>query len=517
MKIVTSNEMRELDRRTIEEIGIPGVVLMENAGRGAADALVRHYADLAPGPVVVFAGKGNNGGDGYVIARRLLDRGWNVRTVVLASKESIGGDALVNLDALLKCGGYVLFAPDEASLLRAISGNDDARIIVDALLGTGLSNDVTGLYAIAIDAINEQALPVVAVDIPSGIDASCGRVLGRAVQADLTATFAFPKLGHLVHPGASHVGHLETVDIGIPSMLTAGFPFTHKLVDAAEAAPLLPPRPVTGHKGTFGHLLVVAGSTGKSGAAAMTAEGGLRIGAGLVTVACPASLNAALEVKLTEAMTVPLDEIDGALSLQCIELLRGLWDGKACVAVGPGLGRFEETAALVRHVVRESPIPLVIDADGLNAVAEHPDILHERPAPTVLTPHPGEMARIMDMTVADVEFDRVALARRFAQQYGVVLVLKGAPTVTALPDGAVVLNGSGNPALASGGTGDVLTGLIAGLITQGVSTPSAAVLGVYLHGLAADRIAERLGTSGMLATDLLREIPETRLVLSKIR
>jgi len=516
MRIVTSSEMRELDRRTIEEIGIPGVVLMENAGRGAAETLIRRYADLAPGPVVVFAGKGNNGGDGYVIARRLLDKGWKVRTIVLAPKESIAGDALLNLDALLKCGGDVVFAADEGSLRNAFTIFDDARVIVDALLGTGLASDVSGLYAVAIDIINEGALPVVAVDIPSGIDASTGRLLGRAVQADLTVTFAFPKVGHIVHPGASHIGLLETVDIGIPASLVDATPYSHSLIDAVDAAPLLPERPVTGHKGTFGHLLVVAGSTGKSGAAAMTAEGGLRIGSGLVTVACPSSVNDVLEVKLTEAMTYPLDQIDGALSLQCIELLRGLWDDKECVAIGPGLGRLEETAALVRHVVRECPIPLVIDADGLNAVAARPEVLRDRPAPTVLTPHPGEMARLAGTTIDEVEDDRIAIARRFAAEYGVVLVLKGAPTVTALPDGAIRVNSSGNPALASGGTGDVLTGLIAGLIAQGVDAPSAAVLGVYLHGRAADLLSERLGTAGMIATDLLVEIPSARLALSKV-
>jgi hydroxyethylthiazole kinase-like uncharacterized protein yjeF len=515
MKLLTAEEMRELDRRTIEEIGIPGVVLMENAGRGAADLLCRRFSDLCPGPVLILAGKGNNGGDGYVIARHLLNRGWRVRTVVLADAARISGDAAINLQALRRSGGEVIFSADAGRLSRILRQNRDSRLVVDALFGTGLASEIGGPYATAIDWINASALPVLAVDIPSGVDATSGRILGRAVRADLTVTFALPKLGHALFPGAGLCGDLEIVDIGIPSSLLAKAKDRYLLVDAAAVAPLLPLRPATGHKGTFGHLLVVAGSTGKAGAAAMTAEGGLRGGAGLVTVACPAGVQSALAIKLTEAMTEPLAEVGGALSLQALATLKDFAEGKSALALGPGLGQHEETFALVRRLVRESPLPLVLDADGLNAIAGHSELLRERAAGnTVLTPHPGEMARLTGRSVAEVEADRIGIAREFARRHRVVLVLKGARTVTALPDGRVRLNGSGNPGLASGGMGDVLTGLIGGLLAQGLSPADAAVLGVYLHGRAADRLLTAMGNAGMIAGDLLRELPATRKELA---
>ncbi|PLX83619.1 MAG: bifunctional ADP-dependent NAD(P)H-hydrate dehydratase/NAD(P)H-hydrate epimerase [Desulfuromonas sp.] len=511
MRLVTADQMRELDRRTIEEVGIPGVVLMENAGRGAAEHLCRRFASLKPGPVLVLAGKGNNGGDGYVIARHLLDRGWQVRTVVLASAESVGADAGVNLRALRNSGGDIDFAEDEGALRAALDKGRGDTLVVDALLGTGLTSEVRGAYALAIDWINDSGAQVLAVDIPSWLDGSTGCILGRAVRADSTVTFAFAKVGHAVFPGAGLCGELLTVDIGIPATVADGAGDALLLVESAEAAALLPPRPFSGHKGTFGHLLVVAGSTGKSGAAALTAEGGLRAGAGLVTLACPAGVHGVLETKLTEAMTAPLPEVDGAVSLQALQALRFHWAGKEAVALGPGLGQTEEVRDLVRRLVRECPLPLVVDADGINALAPDPSPLGERSGrPAVLTPHPGEMARLTGGTVAEVEADRLGVSRDFARQYGVVLVLKGARTVVAFPDGRVRINGSGNPGLASGGMGDVLTGVIGGLLAQGMKVEEAATLGVFLHGLAADRILSRMGDAGMLAGDLLAEIPAAR-------
>lgn len=511
MKLVGASEMRELDRRTIEEVGIPGVVLMENAGRGAADHLCRLFASLHPGPVLVLAGKGNNGGDGYVIARHLLNRGWHVQTLVTAALEAIRGDARIHLDALRRSGGDVAFAPHSKALAEALADQNNAALIVDALLGTGLTAEVRGLYAEAIDWVNGMPVPVVSVDIPSGIDADTGKICGRAIRADLTATFALPKIGHAVQPGAALSGILEIVDIGIPAPLLRKAGDAHLLIDADEAEELLPGRPVMGHKGTFGHLLVVAGSTGKTGAAAMTAEGALRIGSGLVTLACPAAVQEVLAVKLTEAMTAPLSGESGDWAGDVEALLQG----KNALALGPGLGEQEDIRALVRHLVADCPLPLVLDADGLNAIAEKPDVLLKRTGATaVLTPHPGEMARLTGRTAAEVEADRIGIAREFARRYKVVLLLKGARTVTALPDGRVRINGSGNPGLASGGMGDVLTGMIGGLLAQGVSPANAAILGAYLHGRSADRLLERLGDAGMMASDLLREVPAARRELT---
>ena len=518
MKLVSASEMRELDRRAIEEIGIPGVVLMENAGRGAADQLCRCFASLHPGPVLVLAGKGNNGGDGYVIARYLLNRGWRVRTVVTAAPEEIGGDAGIHLQILRRSGAEVTFAADSKALARALEMDRAAALIVDALLGTGLTSEVRGLYSEAIDWINDAPAPVMAVDIPSGIDAATGAILGRAVRADLTVTFALPKIGHAVHPGASLSGLLETVDIGIPATLMEEASADHLLIDADEAAKLLPARSATGHKGTFGHLLVAAGSVGKTGAAAMTAKGGLRAGSGLVTVACPAAVHEILAVKLTEAMTAPLPGVEGALSLQALGEIESLMEGKDALALGPGLGQTEEVRNLARRLVGSCPVPLVLDADGLNAIAERPEVLLERAgAAAVLTPHPGEMARLTGRTVAEIESDRIGAARNFARRYQVVLLLKGARTVVALPDGRVRINGSGNPGLASGGMGDVLTGMIGGFLAQGLAPEDAATLGAYLHGRAADRLLERLGDAGMIASDLLGEIPAARRELAMMK
>jgi NAD(P)H-hydrate epimerase len=510
MKLLTANEMRELDRRAIEEIGIPGVVLMENAGRAVVKEISGRYADLAPGPVLVLAGKGNNGGDGYVIARWLRQWGWQARTIVLAAAEQIGGDAAIQLRALLASGGEVVFAPDESALLDALSAQKNIRLIVDALLGTGLTAPVQGLYARAIDGVNAAGLPVLAVDIPSGIEATTGAVLGRAVRAECTVTFGAAKVGLAIHPGAAHAGKVTVADIGIPPQLLAETGEAHRLVDSDEVRHLLNPRPLSGHKGTFGHLLVIAGSVGKTGAAAMTAEGGLRIGAGLVSVACPAPVQEVLAVKLTEAMTVPLPAVDGAFAASAFDHLPGLWNGKTALALGPGLGQTGGAFALALQVIRHCPLPLVIDADGLNALAEDMALLHGRPAATILTPHPGEMARLIGSSVAAVESDRLGCARAFARNHGVVLILKGARTLIAFPDGRMRINGSGNPGMASGGMGDVLTGIIGGLLAQGMAAEDAAVLGVYMHGRAADRLLPAMGDAGMLATDLLRELPVVR-------
>lgn len=515
MNLLTAAQMREYDRRAIEEIGLPGALLMENAGRAAAAALQRSFGDCFPGPLLVLAGKGNNGGDGYVVARTLLAAGWQVRTLVLANADAIAADAALHLQLLQRCGGAVAFAASEQEF-NLLLGQYDARLIVDALLGTGLTSEVQGLYARAIDWINGSNIPVLALDIPSGVDASHGRILGRAVQASATVSFASAKLGQVLYPGAGCCGRLEVVDIGLPPAAPLPAGERHTLVDAKVAAALLPPRPAAGHKGTFGHLLVVGGCRGKSGALALSAAGGLRSGAGLVTAAGPASLQPVLAQQLLEAMTEPLAEVDGHLSLQALLALQQLWQDKAALALGPGLGQSEEARALARRLVVDCPLPLVLDADGLNALGPEPGLLLERAAlETVLTPHPGEMSRLCGLTIAEIEADRVAIARSFARRYQVVLVLKGARSLIATPQGEIFVNASGNPGLASGGTGDVLTGLIAGLLAQGMAAADAAVLGVYLHGLAAERLSRQQGVAGLAASDLARELPAARHELSQ--
>jgi NAD(P)H-hydrate epimerase len=513
MKVLTTQEMQAVDRRTIEEIGIPGVVLMENAGRGVAEEIVSRYSGGGLQCALVIAGKGNNGGDGYVIARHLLDHDWDVLTLVLAEHDDISGDAAVNLNALLQCQGKVLYLTTEDDFDAFADEVDDFSVVVDALFGTGLTKQVQGLHADVISWINCQLCPVVAVDIPSGIDGSTGRILGDAVNADVTVSFAFPKIGQVTYPGARHVGELVITDIGIPSQVVYETTANCFLVDDEEASLLLPVRNLDGHKGTFGHLLVVAGSTGKSGAAAMTAETGLRGGAGLVTLACPQSEQPIVAAKLTEVMTEPLTEAGGELALTAKENILSLVEGKQALAIGPGLGQGEEVCSLVKELVAELDLPMVIDADGLNALAGSVDILSKNDSEKILTPHPGEMARLPGLSVVEVQADRYNVARDFARQHQVVLLLKGARTLVAAPDGTVYVNTTGHAGMASGGMGDVLTGLIGSFLAQGVSAKDAAILGAFLHGSAGERLLDDFGDAGLLATDLMYEIPAARQAL----
>lgn len=506
MKVVTGETMQLMDRRAIEEFGIPGIHLMENAGRGCARAICERFGPAAGRMALIVAGKGNNGGDGYVIARLLRENGWEVQTVVLAARHEIAGDALINLERLDPA--TVSFSPPPAGLAPYGHHLERAAVIVDALFGTGLRSEVRGGLAEAIELLNGAGKPVVAVDIPSGIDAGSGRVLGCAVRAELTVTFALAKLGHVLYPGAEHCGALRVVDIGIPSPVAAdaeGFDF----VDRETARLLVRPRDRRAHKGNFGHCLVIAGSTGKTGAAAMAANSAVRAGSGLVTLAVPASLNSILEVKTTEAMTLALpDDGTGRLTDVSVPEALAALGGKSAVALGPGISWHPDTAKLVRRLVTAVEAPLVMDADGLNALSEDLDVLrHKRCDCLVLTPHPGEMARLTGSSTAAVEEDRIGAARSFAGRYGVYLILKGARTVIAAPDGRIAINGSGNPGMSSGGMGDVLTGIVASLLGQGYTPFDACRLGVYIHGHAADLVAADKGEIGMSAVDVQEMLP----------
>lgn len=506
MKVVTGDAMQRIDRRAIEEFGVPGSLLMENAGSGCVEAIIETYGGESPPAVLVVAGKGNNGGDGYVIARLLRAKGWQVRTVILAEQDEITGDARTNLDLLDSVS--VTFSPPGAGLSALQAGLQWAGLIVDALFGTGLKSEVRGTYAEAIRLINEVETPVVAVDVPSGIHAGSGEVLGVAVQAELTVTFALAKLGHILYPGAEQCGVLRIVDIGIPREVTEAAEGV-EFVDREAARLLMRRRDRRAHKGSFGHCFIIAGSTGKTGAAAMTANSAVRTGSGLVTLAVPASLNAILEVKTTEAMTLPLpDEGAGFLADDAAAAIADAVKGKDAVALGPGISWNPATACLVRRLAAEIEAPLVIDADGLNALSEDPSVLAgKRSVALVLTPHPGEMARLAGATVDEVESDRIGVARGFAERWGVYLVLKGARTVIVAPDGRVAINGSGNPGMASGGMGDVLTGVVASLLGQGYDPFAACRLGVFIHGHAADMVAAEKGEIGMAATDVQERLP----------
>ncbi len=515
MRVCTAREMMEVDRHAIATLGVPGVVLMENAGRACCRHFATRFAEAFPGPVLIVAGKGNNGGDGYVMARVLGDLGWQVKTVVLAAEAEIGGDAAVMLQVVRRLEQPVAFVRDENELQRIINA-DPPQIIVDAIFGTGLKSAVRGLQAAAIKLINQSAARVFAVDIPSGVDGSSGRVCGSAVAAELTVTFDEAKIGHASQPGAAYAGQLEVVDIGIPQDGRLPREDPVQLLDAAAARTLLPQRSSLGHKGSFGHLLVVAGSPGKTGAASLSGAAATRSGCGLVTVAAPKMLHDIFEVKLTEAMTCPVPDEAGFFSSAAVPEIETLLTGRDALALGPGLGVSEDLKLFVRQLVSGCERPLVIDADALNLLSGQLDCLPRKTAgEIVLTPHPGEMSRLSGISVADIQADRFEVTRAFARELGVVVLLKGVRTIIAAPDGRVNINSSGNDALASGGSGDVLTGLIGGLLAQGLDAFSAASLGAWLHGRAAELVAAECGSAGAIASDLLPQLPVVRQELLK--
>ncbi len=508
MVLVTSAEMQTLDRLTIESFGLPGRVLMENAGREATRVLLKHFAAEARGGVGIAAGRGNNGGDGFVVARCLAQQGYPVRVFLLGTADGLRGDAAANLALLTPLAVPVTEILDEEALRPLAPELERVSVWVDALLGTGLNAAVRGLCRAFIERINGARRPVLAVDIPSGLSADTGQILGESIRAAVTVTFGCAKIGHVLFPGVAATGRLEVVDIGIPPHLFDQVSPRHHLLTAPTAAEGLPRRPADSHKGRTGHLVVVAGSPGKSGAAALAAISALRVGAGLVTLAAAEGLNPVLETLTLEAMTAPLPEAaPGVLGPGALEPLLALAREKSCLAVGPGLGLAAATGELVRGLVRRSPCPLVIDADGLNHLAGRLDGLKGLPVEVVITPHPGEMGRLLGATAAEVQSDSIGCARGLAVSLGVHVVLKGARTVIAHPDGAVFVNPTGNAGMAAGGMGDVLTGTIAGLITQGVDPGRAARTAVYLHGAAADTLATAMGPVGFLAGDLMRALP----------
>lgn len=507
MRLLTAAQMRQLDQQTIEETGIPAIVLMENAGRTTFQILRREFPQVDD-PVVVLAGRGNNGGDGFVVARYLANAGQDVVVLLLAEREQVHGEARINLEVLEQLSVPVREITTEAELREEIPLLQSAGLVIDALLGTGLASEVRGLFRLAIEVLNEILAPVLAIDIPSGLSADTGQPQGVAVAADVTVTYGWPKLGQILPPGRDFVGRLWQVDISIPPAAAEISAIT--LANAAELRPALPYRRRDSHKGNFGHLLVIAGSVGKTGAATLAGEAALRVGAGLVTVGVPASLNHILEMKLTEAMTLPLSEAEGvqALGRRALEEIAAAVPGKTALALGPGLGTHHETINVVREVVRRSTLPVVLDADGLNAIAHDLESIIVSQGPIILTPHPGEMSRLLKCSTKEIQDNRLEVTLEVADKTGATVVLKGAQTIIADPNGRAMINTTGNPALAQGGSGDVLTGMIGGFLAQKVSPFAAACLGVFLHGLTADVLAASQGNCGILAGELLLELPE---------
>ncbi len=505
MKIATSQQMKNIDRRAIREFGIPGPVLMENAASAILSEMEQFFEGLAGASVAILCGKGNNGGDGFALARKLSIRGIPVRVALLARFADLQGEAKLNASILRKTDVEIIENATPRSLKDILSWSD---IVVDALLGVGLSSPLKGAYAKAVTMINGCGRPVVAIDIPTGINADTGAIMGTAVRADLTVTMALPKRGLVLEPGAAHAGAVRIADIGIPSDAVNREPIGLDLLDKGFTWGMLAPRRRDAHKGSFGHVMIVAGSLGKAGAAIMSARSALRTGSGLVSVAAPNSLVPVIQQGIVEAMCIPTAEsIDGTLGIGAEHELIRAASRMDAVAIGPGLSTHAETILVIRALVPALQVPMVIDADGLNALAGAPGILRKAKAPVIVTPHPGEMARLLNCSASDVQKDRIGIASVFAGKYRVTAVLKGAGTIVASPGGRVFVNSTGNPGMATAGTGDALTGMIASLLGQGHPAEQAACLGVYLHGLAGDLAAAEKGEAGMIAGDLIEKIP----------
>jgi hydroxyethylthiazole kinase-like uncharacterized protein yjeF len=506
MKIVTAAEMREIDRATSQRFSVPSLTLMENAGKAVAEFVVARYP--SPERIGVICGKGNNGGDGFVAARKLKAAGREVRVVLLAEPSELRGDA-AEMFHKLPVTPVIVRSGEELKReeARAVF---ESEVLLDAILGTGFKPPVSSLYAEAIRLLNASSVPVVAVDIPSGADADVmGEQTGTVTRAHAVVTFTVPRPAHIfgrLTDGPTVIAPIGSPDEAIVSSLQLN------LITAREIAPLIGPRPLAANKGNFGHVLVIGGSLGKAGAAAMAGMAALRTGAGLSTVATPKSVLATVAGFHPEVMTEPLDETDaGTISSRALTSGRmdALIKGMTVLAVGPGISRNPETAEFVRDLVVKCKTPLVLDADGLNAFEGRAGELNGKGRSLVITPHPGEMARLAASTIAAVQRDRINVARTFAREHELIVVLKGHRTLIAHPDGTVWVNTTGNPGMATGGTGDILTGIVAGLIAQNPEhIVEAVIAAVHLHGLAGDVARESMGEHSLVATDLVKAPPE---------
>lgn len=510
MILLNGAESRELDRLSQEKYGIDSYSLMRRAGEAVADLMLRRWSRALDTSVLVVAGKGNNGGDGLVAARKLKQAGVRVEVILLAHAGEMRGDAARAHGDYVAAGGALAEVVDSGAIARAICLEKPAAV-VDAIFGIGLNGEVRGLAREAIEAINSLDVPVVAVDIASGINADTGAVMGVAIEAGLTVTFGYAKYGQVSYPGAGFTGELEIADIGFAPGAIREIAPSGRMFEASDATPLLKPRADNSHKGTYGHTLIVAGSRGKSGAAILAARGALRMGAGLVTAAIPQSIAAIVAAGQPELMTAPMADREGHFAgAPAIDELRPLVAVMNALVAGPGIGVSDDTRDLVTWLVEEGAQPnrpLLIDADGLNVIAAlGPALLKTAPGPIVLTPHPGEMARLLRTSAAAVNADRIGAARRLAEISGAGVLLKGARTVIATAEGGVTINSSGNPGMATPGMGDVLSGMIGALLGQGCAPGDALALAAFVHGWTADRAGQG-GSVGYLAGDLAADLP----------
>ncbi|MCX7770566.1 MAG: NAD(P)H-hydrate dehydratase [Proteobacteria bacterium] len=502
-KVCSSSQMRELEKRA-EKIGIPPLILMENAAIGVANYL-KEIIDVADKKILVLSGRGNNGGDGMAVARHLKNSSADVSVVIVDGEKSFSSESDINFKILNNMGIPIFLVRNNLESIDHLF--DSADIIIDALFGTGLTREVSGIYRDLIFKINNSRKYVLSIDIPSGINSDTGEMMGIAVKANSTVTFGYLKLGHLLFPGREYAGDIRVVDIS----LSCDFDTTFFLIGEEERGILKRRGPNT-HKGTYGHMVVIGGSKGKSGAVSMSAKAGLRTGAGLVTIVCPVELNNIIEACSLEVMTFPLQGSEGYLDVNSIDALKAFLEDKESIVLGPGMGFNDKTINFFENVMKIIQVPTVIDADGLNCLSIKKDLLKKVNTDIVLTPHPGEMARLMDVDIKQVLKSPVELTMEFAKKYSCHVILKGATTIYSDPSGNVYFSTYGNPGMATAGSGDVLSGIIGSLIAQKYSVRDSIILSLLLHGRSGDYAKECFGEYGLNATDIIEAIP---MVLKK--
>jgi len=517
MRILNAAQMREADRRTIDDIGIPSIVLMENAGRQVVAAMEAMHSDLLDRQVAVLCGRGSNGGDGFVVARTLVQRGIDVSVFLMGQVSDVRGDARTNLEILGRLGVTVVEVADSQAWELHFSEVSDCTLIVDAIFGTGLNAPLSGFIESVVTDVNASGIPIVSIDVPSGLSADTCDPPGTSIEAGMTVTLAAPKLPLVLPPGELRAGDVVIADIGIPAgVLELVDGPRLDLLTRAAMRELLPPRMADSHKGDYGRVLIVAGSRGKTGAAHLAAVGALRSGAGLVTVATPAGCQDVVATMGPEYMTEGIEESDEGLDVDAVD--RILEMARDVIAIGPGLGQLPGTRRFVTSLVDRATMPIVVDADGLNAFAGDPDRLSGRDGrDVIITPHPGEMARLIGMTIEEVQASRVEIARNFASAHHVYVVLKGHRTLIATPDEKVFINPTGNPGMATGGTGDVLTGMIAAWLAQLLDAEAACKLAVYLHGMAGDLADADEGEVALTSADLAAHLGDAVMELTARR
>ncbi len=502
--VLTAEQMSAVDRITIDDIGIAGIVLMENAGRKIVECVNRMIGTVHGKQIMVLCGKGNNGGDGYVVARYLASSGADVRVVLAGDAAALRGDAKTNFDILTQLGIDVL----QVKKREHLSAFSKPDLVVDAILGTGVTGAPKPPVDLLVEAANKFGAPVLAVDLPTGINSNTGQVYRPGISADVTVTVGAIKQGLLFSPAREHAGQVRVADIGFPETVIAGIEPGTFYVTSDYYRNVLPKRNKTLYKNRSGQVFVLAGSPGLSGAASLCSEATIRSGAGLAVLGIPAGLNAVMEQKLTEVMTTPLPETaHGSVSFAAKKIIAEKIEWADAVAAGPGLAVTSDTTRLVKWLVKHSRTALVLDADALNCLAGEAELLQSAKASVILTPHAGELARLVGRKREDLLADPVSTVRQVSQELSCILVLKGAPTVVGSPDGDVFINSTGNPGMATGGTGDVLTGVIASLLAQGLQPIDAAVAGVFVHGMAGDIVAKKVGQAGLIASDVVAQLP----------